>query len=169
MNDKNNWSGVKTLGSLLVFSGLVSISFDYLFPAKRHTPSSLLLMDLFSSLAIFPKGAPWLLHYFPQLFVNIGVTFILAWRICIILCGLGVFFFKNIGRIILIVFSIIHITTFVFSSLLMAVSQPAVTNHLSDNMIIDALIKINANVFVWLLPLVYSVYLILPKVRTQFK
>lgn len=169
MSNENKGSGLKVLGGLLIFSSLLSFCFDYMFSANRHTPVSLLLMNLVSSLAIFPRGIPWLLHYFSQSSVNAGFNLILVWRICIILCGLGIFFFKKIGRIALIVFSMIHIIIFAFSSLLIIASRPGAAHYASGNGIIDVLIKMNINVFVWLLPLAYCIYLFLPRIRRQFK
>ena len=165
----NKWSGVKILGWLLILSGLVSFCFDYLFSAYHHTSLSLLLMNLFSSLAIFPRGMPWLLHYFSQSTVNMGFNLILVWRVCIILCGLGILLSKNVGRIALIVFSIIHVIIFAFSRLLMTASHPPMTHYASASAVIDTLVKININVFVWLLPLSYCVYLFWPGVKQQFK
>lgn len=169
MNNNSNRSGVKILGFLLIVSGLISVYFDYLFPSTNHGPLSLLLINFSSSFAIFPRGVPWFLQYFPQSFVSLGFMFIFFWRVCVMLCGIGILFHKNIARIGLIIFSVIHIIAFAFSKLLMVASHRPIAHYASGNNMIDALAGINYNFFVWLLPVIYIIYLVLPKIRREFK
>ncbi|MGD0336516.1 MAG: hypothetical protein ABSB18_05385 [Candidatus Omnitrophota bacterium] len=157
--------GIAVLGYLLIISGLLTISFEFILPA--HAGFALLVSNLLSSIAILPRGLPWLLGYLPTSAIGILFKFALLWMVGIVLCGIGILLMKNIARKVFIGLSLIHIVIFLTYRLL-SIHKPY-THYSSGGALIDALAKINYNFLVVLFPLIYIVYLMLPEVRRQFK
>ena len=134
---------------------------------SNGSPSSLLFINLCSSIGIFPRGFPLLLHYFPNSVAMIGMNLVNFWPLVMIAIGVGILLEQNIARIILIIYSIVHIITYIFSRLLM--HHFPIKHYLSGNPLVDVLISLNAKVFVVLIPILYIIFFTHPKAKEQFK
>ena len=162
--------GVILIGYFIIISGLLTIWFSFFSSALKHTESSLLFSNILCSIAIFPRGLPFFFSYLTNLGYPIGkfiFKFIFIWMICMIFCGVGILFLKDIARKAFIGLSSVHILTFVIFRISLLANPPSY--HATSSSLTDMFFKINFNFLVFLIPLIYIVYLMQPKVKEQFK